>query len=206
MLNLPALTMRRAISKEEINQLPVLSFQEEIVFCEREKEMIAALEELNEYPVVGFDTESKPTFKKGQFHHVALVQLAMDRKVFLFRVFETGIPQELADFFSNEDIVKVGIALDDDIKSLQKRKKFIPRSFVDLNQVATNLLIENIGVRNLSAIFLNGRVTKGQQTSNWENRNLTIAQKRYAATDAWVCLKIYEELAKDDLLDRYNYD
>lgn len=197
--------MRQEISKEEINQLPVLSFDGEIVFCETEKEIQAAVEEMREYPIIGFDTESKPTFKKGQFNHVALVQLAMDRKVFLMRIFETGIPKVLADFFEDEEIVKTGIAIDDDIKSLQKRKDFIPRSFIDLNKIANNLLIKNIGVRNLSAIFLEGRVTKGQQTSNWENKNLTMAQKRYAATDAWVCLKIYEIWAENDWLDKYNY-
>lgn len=188
------------ITKDEIKKLPLLKFEGEIVVAETEEAIEQALVELFHYKLVGFDTETKPSFKKGKTNPLALLQFAIDQKAFLLRVSRAGIPKIVLDFISDPSISKVGVALDDDFHQLRKLVDLRPQNIVDLNKLAPSLGIEKIGVRNLSAIFLNGRVSKNQQTSNWENQALTSAQQNYAATDAWVCLKIYERMIELDML------
>ena len=117
-------------------------------------------------------------------------------KCFLIRTLNTGLTDRLIEFFENDDILKIGIALHDDLKDLKKFRPFRSRSFIDLNTMAIKMGMDNIGAKNLSGIFLKGRISKNQQTSNWENHILTEAQQIYAATDAWVCLKVYEEILR----------
>lgn len=188
------------ISKEDIKTLPLLKFEGKIVVAETETAIEKAMEELWQYKLIGFDTETRPSFKKGKTYPLALLQFAIDNKAYLLRVHKTGILKCVIDFISNPAIMKVGVALDDDFHQLRKQTDIQPENIVDLNKLAPTLGIEKIGVRNLSAIFLNGRVSKNQQTSNWENLVLTGAQQNYAATDAWVCLKIYERMLDLDML------
>jgi ribonuclease D len=125
---------------------------------------------------------------------VALIQVAVPEKVYLLRIHQTGLTNTLTKFLSNEEILKVGIALDDDLIALNRRRRFQPKGFKDLNRIAPTLGIENIGARNLSALILNTRISKNQQVSNWENHVLSGQQIKYAATDAWLCLEIYNKL------------
>ncbi len=182
------------ISKDQINDLPLYRYEGKIVIASSEKQIDKAVFEIEEHSIVGFDTETKPTFRKGAFNHVALIQIAVPEKVFLLRIHDAGITNVLRNFLSNGKITKVGVAIDDDLKALKKRRRFHPEGFADLNLIAPDLGIENIGARNLTALILNGRLSKNQQVSNWENHVLTEPQIRYAATDAWICLEIYNKL------------
>lgn len=185
----------KRITKEDINELPLFKYEGKTVIAADEKQIDKAIFEIEKHDLVGFDTETKPTFRKGQFNHVALIQIAVPEKVYLLRIQHVGITNTLANFLSNDQISKVGIALDDDVLELNKRKRFNPGGFLDLNKIAPTLGIENIGARNLSALLLNFRISKNQQVSNWENPILTQHQIKYAATDAWICLEMYNKLS-----------
>ena len=191
----------KKITKQEINDLPLFKYEGKTIIAATEAQIDKAIFEIEEHDLVGFDTESKPTFKKGQFNHVALIQVAVPEKVYLLRINQVGITRTLATFLSNKKIKKVGIALDDDVIALKKRRRFVPGGFVDLNKIAPTLGIENIGARNLTALLLNNRISKNQQISNWENPTLSEPQIKYAATDAWICLEIYNRLVNWGYLD-----
>ena len=184
----------KSITKQEINELPLFKFEGKLVVAADVQQIDKAIFEIEQFDVVGIDTETKPTFKKGEFNHVALIQIAVPDKVYLLRIQHHGITATLLRFLSNERITKVGIALDDDIIALNKRKQFEAKGFVDLNKIAPTIGLENIGARNLSALLLNVRISKNQQVSNWESPILTTPQLRYAATDAWICLEMYNKL------------
>ena len=185
----------KSITKEELNELPLLRFEGKIKVIEDTSKIRQIVTSCRNHDYVGFDTETKPTFKKGQYNSVALVQLALDDVVYLIRVNKTGICDSLVELFEDESTLKLGIGLRDDIKDLQKIKHFEPGGFLDLNDFAEKTLqMESIGARKLSGIFLNKRISKSQQVSNWENGSLTPAQMTYAATDAWICLGIYEKM------------
>ena len=184
----------KKITKLEINELPLFRYEGKVVIAATEKQIDKAIFEIEKYDLVGIDTESKPTFRKGEFNHVALVQIAVPEKVYLLRIYQVGITNTLKRFLSNDQITKIGIALDDDIIALNKKRSFEPKGFKDLNLIAPTLGIENIGARNLTALLLKTRISKNQQVSNWENPILTTPQVKYAATDAWICLEIYNKL------------
>jgi len=186
----------KRITKKEINELPLFKYEGKTVIAATEKQIAKALAEIEKYELVGFDTETKPTFRKGQFNHVALIQIAVPTRVYLLRIHQTGITNSLLKFLTSDNITKAGIALDDDLIALNRKRKFKPGGFVDLNKIAPTLGIENIGARNLSALLLNSRISKNQQVSNWENPTLTDPQVRYAATDAWICLEMYSKLTE----------
>ncbi len=190
----------KKISKEDIQNLPLLAFEGKIHMADDENTLKDVLSLLADHMILGFDTEKKPTFIKGDHNSTALVQLSTTEDAFLFRLNQIGYSKALFDVFSNPKITKIGISLSDDVKELQKIKRFRSANFVDLNTIAKKMGIIHNGVRKLAAIFLNGRISKNQQTSNWENETLTSAQRRYAATDAWVCIKIYDEMLKRGII------
>ncbi|MEQ9438143.1 MAG: 3'-5' exonuclease [Cyclobacteriaceae bacterium] len=188
------------ITKEEINELPLRKYEGRIVLVTQAEAQEAAFEELKQYEVVGFDTEARPSFRKGVRYDTSLIQLSVPDKTYLIRLNYTGISPAFADFFANPSIKKVGISIKDDLKDLHKlcakhHVAFATDNVLDLNDAAKRLEVHHAGVRRLTAIFLGFRVSKAQQTSNWENAQLTEPQMRYAATDAWVCLEIYQHLA-----------
>ncbi|WP_109830971.1 3'-5' exonuclease [Reichenbachiella versicolor] len=184
----------RKITKEEVNALPLIKFEGEICLIDKVEDVAAAIEYLSKHELIGFDTETKPAFKKGQVFPVALLQLATKERAFLFRLLETGFTNEMVELFQNPSVAIAGIGIHDDIKDLQKLKDFEPSGFVDLNVMAKELEFESIGARNFAGMFLKGRISKSQQVSNWENEVLTEAQISYAATDAWICIEVYERL------------
>ena len=190
----------KSITNDEIKELPLLRFEGRIHLIDDQKEALTILNELQYEQVLGFDTEKKPTFVKGQYHHTALVQLSTVEEAFLFRLNVLGFFDALKKLMSSASVLKVGISIADDIKALQKMSNFQPQGFVELNEVVKDLEITNMGVRKLAGIFLGGRISKNQQTSNWENPELTKAQQTYAATDAWVCSKIYSDLESKGFL------
>ena len=183
-----------SISKEELQALPLLTFQGKIHLIEDHSTANHCLNILSKEAVLGFDTEKKPTFHKGSYHPTALVQLSTDEEAFLFRVNKIGIPPGLISIFEDKEIKKVGVSIRDDVQELLKVTEFDPDGFVELIDITQSIGIKNSGVRNLSGIFLQQRVSKNQQTSNWENETLTKAQQLYAAADAWVPYTIYTML------------
>jgi len=188
------------IPKEEIKDLPLLRYEGTIVLIEEHTQLNKALNEIEKFDKIGFDTESKPAFNKGQYNPVALLQIATEDKVYLIRLNKTGFTERLTRLFSNKDMLKIGISIRDDIKDLQYLRDFDAEGIIEINTIARELEIEQQGVRNLSAIFLGGRVSKNQQVTNWENQVLTKSQQVYAATDAWVCYEIYTLLEKKGYL------
>lgn len=182
------------ISKEDLENYPYASFEGKITVISKLSKVNAAVEYLSSRSVIGFDTETRPTFSKNQTHSVALLQLSDETNAFLFRINEIGIPPQLAKLLSDESICKVGVAVHDDIKALQKIRRFTPANFVDLQTIAKQLNIDTMGLRRLTPLALGFRISKRQQLSNWENLFLSKAQRLYAATDAWVSLRIYQQL------------
>lgn len=144
--------------------------------------------------VLGFDTETRPSFRRGEFHKVALLQFAIPDKAFLVQIHKTGVTEEIAHILSDENIIKAGVAIRDDIKALQKFRRFNPGGFVDLAVMARDSGLEVESVKKLTALLLGFRISKTAQTSNWEAPSLTEKQIEYAATDAWVCFEIYKKL------------
>ncbi|HET9055021.1 MAG TPA: 3'-5' exonuclease, partial [Cyclobacteriaceae bacterium] len=150
--------------------------------------------EIQKHEIVGFDTETRPAFTKGQIFKVALLQLAVPGKVFLIRLNLTGFHHDIVRFFENEKIIKAGVGLRDDIKTLHRLGKFVPAGFAELSTMAREIGLEVESVKKLTALLLGFRISKGAQTSNWEAEHLNEKQIVYAATDAWVCLEIYNKL------------
>jgi len=188
------LSFSKKISKEEIQNLPLFSYNGLIVNVDNKHQFEDAFKKMNAESIIGIDSETKPTFVKGQYHHTALIQLATADCVYLIKPQKTGFPDLLVDLLENKNIMKVGIAIAQDLTDMRKFKPFKEQSMCDLNNICTKLGFENIGAKNLSAIFLGHRISKSQQTSNWENDPLTLPQMLYASTDAWICREIMLKL------------
>jgi ribonuclease D len=184
-----------SISKEHIQELPAGKFGGKIYLIESFQGLAEIKPIVKNISYFGFDTETKPSFRKGKTNKTALVQLATSDYAFLFRINILGIPDFLVDIFENKDIIKSGVALKHDLASLQKIKSFKPSGFVDLQNFVEQFGIKDKGLRKLAANVLGLRIIKGQQTSNWENKVLKQTQIEYAATDAWVCYEIYNKLS-----------
>ncbi|MDQ3394413.1 MAG: 3'-5' exonuclease domain-containing protein 2 [Bacteroidota bacterium] len=191
----------KEITKDQINLLPLIRFEGDIELIDTKEKLAGAISALYKHEHLGFDTETRPAFVKGVFYSVSLVQIAIPEKVYLFRLNLLGLDPRLANLFSDPAIKKIGISIRDDIKALQKLAPFEPGSFIDLNNIAQELEVKHEGVRSLTAIFLEGRISKNQQTSNWDKEQLSEPQMRYAATDAWICLEIYRKLSRGGFLD-----
>jgi len=186
-----------SISPEEIEKLGLASFPGKIkVINNVGLDFIRAISYLKKQKVIGFDTESRPTFSPKQPHYgVSLLQLSGKDKAFLFRIkLMGGIPGPLRNILANEDIIKVGAAINDDVRGLEKHHSFEPRGFIDLQKIVWEYGIKDKSVKKMSAIILGFRISKTQQLSNWEATELSAAQQAYAATDAWVCREMYLKL------------
>ena len=186
----------KKITKAEVNELPLMKYEGECQIIDTLDEVDAAVAACQRVDIIGFDTETKPAFRKGEFYPVALLQLAIPGKAYLFRLNKIGLPKSIISLFENPKIQIIGIGLRDDIKDLQKLTNFKPAGFVDLNELGESLGFQSIGARNFAGMFMNHRISKSQQVSNWENEVLTAAQISYAATDAWICLGIFDKMSK----------
>ncbi|NPA36791.1 MAG: 3'-5' exonuclease domain-containing protein 2 [Chlorobi bacterium] len=188
--------MHTSITKEELEELPLVKFSGEIIVVDRPEHFHIVTDELSNEKVIGFDTETKPSFKKGRRHEVALLQLATTDKAYLIRLNKTGLNGKLLDILSNPDIIKVGVGIRDDIRALKRLHNFEPAGFIEVQDMAQEAGLENISLKKLAALVMNVRVSKRQRLSNWEAEELTESQMTYAATDAWAALLIYEGLNK----------
>ena len=187
---------QETITPEEIEQMSLAAFPGRInVITGPGAALDFAIEHLSAQRLIGFDTETKPVFQAHQpRHHTALLQLSSETEAFLFRLQELGLPQPVADIMADPYITKIGAAVGEDIRGLQYYCRFEPHRFMDLQSFGSQYGIKEKSVRKMAAIILRQKVSKAQQCSNWEAQLLSDAQQLYAATDAWICVKMYKVL------------
>lgn len=184
------------LSPEEINKLPVIHFEGTIHIVDNLPAFSHAIDDIvTRGGTWGFDTETRPSFKKGRSHNVSLVQLATDDICYLFRLNRLGLRSELVNILTNPSILKIGLSLHDDLRGLHKMVAFRPQGFIELQNYVEQFGIQEKSLKKICALVLHARISKNQQTSNWDAPILSEAQQIYAATDAWVCLKIYQKLS-----------
>lgn len=179
--------------KKSITKLPKVEFQGKIQVVITEKETERAVDFLLSCDLLGVDTETRPSFKKGKQNVVALLQVANDDICFLFRLNLLGLSKPIIRFLEDTTVPKVGLSLHDDMLSLSKRGDFIPGNFIDLQDHMTELGIQDLSLQKLFANIFHQKISKAQQLSNWEADILSDKQKKYAATDAWACIMLYRE-------------
>ena len=189
--NLPV--EKRKISKAEINDLPLIAWEGEIQILESIEKMEAVAATLANESHLGFDTETRPSFKKGDYYPPALIQLATKHCVYLFRISETETFDPLLPILESPHILKTGVAIKDDIKELRAIKDFTPKGFIEIADITAKLGYENRGLRALAGLLLQGRISKAAQLTNWACPKLNNKQVRYAATDAWISREIYRQ-------------
>lgn len=160
------------------------------------KDVKEAVQRLQNFSILGFDTETKPAFTKGESYLPCLLQLASEQECFLFRINKLGIPDPLLDLFTDPEITKAGVAIRDDLNGLRKKREFKPQGFVEIADLAKNQGHEKLGLRSLAEELLGLKVSKKARTSNWERQELTPQQISYAAGDAYLGLKLFEILSK----------
>jgi len=188
------------LSKNEINALPLIQYEGDIEILTSKDNIQAAINDLKNYDLIGFDTETKPTFVKGPMNPPSIMQLACEDKVYIFQFDNDEIFKQLSLILSNKNITKCGVSVDRDLIELMYLSPFDPTSFVDLGNVARENEIPHHGLRGLVAMFLKHRISKGSQTSDWSRISLSDSQISYAATDAWVSLELFKIFDKNGLL------
>lgn len=182
------------ISKEELAGLEIEEFTGRIILVTTRKDADKAVEYLRLFPCVGFDTETRPSFKKGQRYKISLMQIATEDTCFLFRLNYIGIPSSLENFLASEEVMKIGLSLRDDFGAIRKRTDVTPTNFLDLQNYVGRFGIDDASLQKIYAILFNKKISKGQRLTNWEAEVLTESQQKYAALDAWACLRIYNKL------------
>lgn len=182
--------------KSDIVALPRAVFDGRIFVINTEAEAEKAVAYLLGHDILGVDTETRPSFKKGQRHNVALLQVSTHDTCFLFRLNLIGMPPAIIRLLEDINVPKIGLSLHDDILSLHKRADFTPGNFIDLQQHVGELGVKDLSLQKLYANFFHQKISKTVRLSNWETDVLSDSQKTYAATDAWACIKIYEELMR----------
>ena len=182
------------ISKGALAELPACEFPGKIFIVDSLDKLPRAIEILKSSPLIGFDTETRPSFKKGQQYKVSLVQLSTPEVCFLFRINQIGFPVELKQILEDDSILKIGVSIHDDFHNLAKITEFTPQSFIDLQSYVKDFRIIDNSLARIYAILFNQRISKGQRLTNWEAESLSEAQQAYAALDAYACIKIYNHL------------
>ena len=190
---------QKEMTNEEVAQLDLIQYEGPIQLVASRGKFEQEIDLILDEPVLGFDTETRPSFKKGRVYPTSLIQLAAPNCVWLIRVNRTGYPPELKKLLSGDEWLKVGSGLKDDLRRLISDIHFKPRGFLDLQDYVEAFRIEEKGLKKLTGIVLGHRISKSQQVSNWDADRLTEPQLRYAATDAWICLEIYRRLRESIL-------
>lgn len=183
-----------SITKEIIAKLPRVQFKGDIRIIDSDETMHEAISVLKQSNILGFDTESKPVFKKGAKTHVSLIQISAGETCFLFRVRMINDISPLKEIIEDKNIIKIGLSLHDDFHTLSNNYSFNPQGFIDLQDLVSKYRISNMSLQKLYAILFDERISKSQQLSNWDAVKLTKSQMSYAAIDAWACVKIYDRL------------
>lgn len=184
------------IDNEQTSKLPAIEFRGEIRIIDREEQVEEACRYLASQPVIGFDTETRPSFKAGISYRVSLLQLSSEKRCYLFRLNKIALSKPILRLLESPKLKKIGADVAGDLRSLRQLRHFRDGGFVDLQSIASEWGIEEKSLRKLSALVLGLRVSKAQRLSNWESATLTDKQQLYASTDAWACIKIYEKLCQ----------
>ena len=192
--------MNISISKQQLAALPPAHFSGKIVIVDTAEAVESAVMQLREADMIGFDTETRPSFKKGQNYNVALLQLSAPDVCFLFRLNRIGMPEPLKAILEDSEKTKVGLSIHDDFRNLRKTYDFEPRGFIELQTFVTQWDIIDKSLSKLYGILFGQRLSKSQRLSNWETEQLADSQQNYAALDALACIQIYRHL-KDGLFD-----
>lgn len=179
---------------KEMQELPAFSYEGEVIVIEEANKVEEAVHYLAAHPFLGFDTETRPAFHKGETYPVSLLQLAVPERVYLFRLNKCGFLPSLRNLLAEKRVVKIGVGIRDDIRALRKLGNFQPASFVDLQEFVVGYGISEKSFSKLMAIVFQVKISKRQRVSNWDASALTPSQIKYAATDAWGALRMYEEL------------
>ena len=191
---------RPGITHAELMALPILRYGGPIHLVAGETDLRSAWNAIRRERVVGFDTETRPTFRRGQSYPPSLVQLATSKAVYLFQLASLTCSEVIADALGNAHLIKAGISVGHDLKQLGLSFPIQPVNMLELDAVAKRHGYPQTGVRNLAGIFLGGRITKSVQTSNWAQAHLTKTQQVYAATDAWICRELFLRFERQGLL------
>jgi ribonuclease D len=186
---------RRTLTSQEINELPLRRFEGDVLVLSSEEEIAGALTGMNGERLLGFDTETRPVFKKGKSYDPALIQLALSDRVLVIQLSQAGLPKVLSKVLADPGVIKTGVAVRDDVAGLKRLSAFEEAGFVDLGDVAREAGLATHGLRNLAANLLGFRISKGAQCSNWSKPCLSRKQILYAATDAWISREIHLALA-----------
>ena len=190
----------QSISKEALANLPIRRYEGRVSLVETAQELGEARADIRQERVVGLDTETRPSFKKGEVHLPCLVQAATARAVYLFQLSRLDVFPALVELLSKPELVKTGVGLAYDLQQLKQVFPFTVQNVLDLGVVARRRGLGQTGVRNLAGMFLGFRIPKGNRTSNWAAPRLSPAQINYAATDAWACRELYLRFETDGLL------
>ena len=189
------LTQTIAISKDTVSELPVVNYPGGITLVDTPEKARAAIHELSMAKVVGFDTETRPSFQRGKTHNVALLQLSTEDHCYLFRLNILGISEPLKDFLEDPQIIKVGLSVHDDFSVMRRMcPELDPAGFIDLQEYVKYFHINDISLQKIYAIVFSEKISKQQRLTNWEAEHLTENQQKYAALDAWACLRLYRTL------------
>ncbi len=180
--------------KDQINECPIGRYEGPIRLIRSEAELPDAVRILEKETLLGFDTETRPAFRKGESYPPAILQLAGANEVFIFQLKFLRLPRLLLAILENPNIIKSGVSIAHDLSELRKMAPFEPAGFIDIGNLAREKGIQNHGLRGLAAVMLGFRITKGAKTTNWNMDNLSPAQLQYAATDAWVGRKLYGKI------------
>jgi ribonuclease D len=194
------MSVTRIISKEEISSLPVRRYEGKVSLVETLRELEEARADIRQERVVGLDTETRPSFKKGEVHLPCLVQAATAQAVYLFQLSRLDVFPTLVELLAKPDVVKTGVGLAHDLRQLKLVFPFAVENVIDLGVIARRRGLGQTGVRNLAGMLLGFRIPKGNRTSNWAAPRLSPAQITYAATDAWACRELYLRFETQGLL------
>lgn len=194
------------LSKEEVQQMPPIAFEGKITLVDELSKVAPAIEYLRKSPVVGIDTETRPSFTRGVHYKMSLVQISNLEQCFLFRINKIDFPKPLADFLADENIKKVGLAVRDDLAGLNRIKSFKPQNVVEIQAIVNSYGILELGLQKIFAILFGRKISKSQRLTNWESDVLSDLQQRYAATDAWATLLIYLQLINEEKISKTEVD
>lgn len=194
------------ISKDDINLLPVIVFSGKITVVDQLEMLDRCVEIIRSEKIVGIDTETKPSFTRGTHHKVSLLQISTYDHCFLFRLNKIGLPKQIIDILTDVKIKKIGLSLRDDFNGLNKQRAFKPVNIIDIQSVIKNYGVMELSLQKIYAIIFGSKISKSQRLTNWENEELSELQQRYAATDAWACLQIYNQLQSIPKLSKKKVD
>lgn len=188
------------ISKDQLALLPAANFCGELRLVENDEEVKDAIRVLREADMIGFDTETRPSFRKGQTNSVSLIQLSTRDICFLFRINHLGLSRDIIEVLEDENLLKIGLSIHDDFHNLNKIAEIHPGGFIELQNYVKDFKIADNSLSKIYAVVFGKRISKGQRLTNWEAEQLTTSQQQYAALDAMACIQIYDYISKGNFI------